>query len=88
MLSGILGGASGNKFYQNTFLENTKDVRYAIYGSNDWDANYWGRGRILPYPIFGLKHPGNLLGEIFLNLKIPWIEIDWHPAKEPYDIDT
>jgi parallel beta-helix repeat protein len=86
MLSGIMGGASGNKFYQNTFLENTRNVRFALYDDNNWEQNYWGRARFIPYPIFGWKHPGNVLGDIFLNLKIPWIEIDWHPAQEPYDI--
>jgi nitrous oxidase accessory protein NosD len=86
MLSGFEGGASGNKIYQNTFLGNTRNVRYALYENNNWDQNYWGRGRYMPYPIFGWKHPGNLIRDIFVNFKIPWIEIDWHPAQQPYDI--
>ena len=39
-----------------------------------WDGNYWGRPRLLPYPILGLF------------LIIPFISFDWHPAQEPYVI--
>jgi len=77
----FLGGASGNKIYQNTFLGNKRNVRYALYENNSWDQNYWGRGRFMPYPIFGWKHL-----EKFVNLMIPWIDIDWHPSQKPYDI--
>ncbi len=37
-----------------------------------WLRNYWDRPRILPYIILGL----------------PSINIDWHPAKKPYDIPS
>jgi parallel beta-helix repeat protein len=40
---------------------------------NKWDQNYWSRSRFFPKIIFG--H--------FLFL--PWFNIDWNPAKEPYD---
>jgi hypothetical protein len=43
-----------------------------------WNHNYWNRPRILPKIIFG---------KIELKFtSIPLINIDWRPAKEPYDI--
>jgi len=45
---------------------------------NNWNYNYWGESRILPKFIWGS------IG-IFVGF-IPWINFDWHPAKEPYDI--
>jgi len=43
-----------------------------------WQKNYWNRPRIIPKLIFG---------EIKIGSKwLPWFNIDWHPAKEPYDI--
>ena len=41
------------------------------------DENYWNRPRFLPKPIFGSRG--------FIGI-IPWVQFDWHPAKEPYDI--
>jgi parallel beta-helix repeat protein len=64
----------------NTFMKNIVHARFFKLGiySNTWDHNYWGRPRILPKPIFGLKsmytiYPG-------------FVVFDWHPAQEPYDI--
>jgi len=39
-----------------------------------WYGNYWGRPRLLPHPVRGW---------LFI---IPFIQFDWHPAQEPYDI--
>jgi len=48
---------------------------------NCWEYNYYGISQDKPKYIFG-----KLLG--FDKIKfIPWIEIDWHPAKEPYSIN-
>jgi parallel beta-helix repeat protein len=46
---------------------------------NTWNENYWGRPRLLPKLIFGKKVSSE---QLFPR----WINIDWHPAKEPYDI--
>jgi hypothetical protein len=43
--------------------------------TNGFDGNYWD-----DWIGFG---PKLIRGAV---LFIPWIEIDWHPAKEPYDI--
>jgi len=70
-----------NHVKRNNFIKNDIHMRF-IYGSftsikqrltNRWYGNYWGRPRLLPYPV-----PGG----IFL---IPTIQFDWFPAQEPYD---
>ena len=53
---------------------------------NIWRENYWGKPGYLPEPIFGLLTFG-LRGDLSL-FKIPWVCFDWHPAKEPYDIEV
>jgi hypothetical protein len=45
---------------------------------NKWDGNYYDKPRNLPQLIFGTIPLG--------IIQIPWINIDWHPAKEPYYI--
>jgi parallel beta-helix repeat protein len=77
---------SNNKIIQNNFLRN---LRYdACFNENEYleedhrntfDENYWDRPRLLPKPIFG---------SINLAFIIPfyWVQFDWHPAQEPYDV--
>ena len=77
---------SNNKIIQNNFLRN---LRYdACFNENEYleedhrntfDENYWDRPRLLPKPIFG---------SINLASIIPfyWVQFDWHPAQEPYDV--
>ncbi|MCK4365473.1 MAG: hypothetical protein KAW45_05440 [Thermoplasmatales archaeon] len=45
---------------------------------NYWNKNYWNRPRFLPKTIKGLRTIG--------KISSPWINIDWSPAKKPYDI--
>jgi len=45
---------------------------------NHWDSNYWDK-----WIGFG---PKLIFGRIGLNGLIPWVNFDWHPAEEPYDI--
>jgi len=66
-----LSFASRNKIFRNNFISCIADYQMSFF--NKWDGNYWGKSRILPKLIFGI----NIL---------PWIQIDWHPAQEPYDI--
>ena len=59
---------------ENNFIGNT---RPAVFCSlSNWRGNYWDKPRLLPKPIFGT---------IFIF--IPWVQFNWHPAKEPYDIE-
>jgi len=84
---GIKFSHSGsNTIIKNNFIDNK--IHHAFFGiysvpcKNTWMQNYWNRPRLLPKIIFGMR-------EIRLNsyiIPIPWIEFDWNPAQEPYDI--
>ena len=66
----ILG--EGNAF----FSDNTRRIAY-----NTWDGNYWDDSASdgkYPYAVYGNK--------LFILMWHKWINIDWHPATEPYDI--
>ena len=73
-----------NFIIKNNFIDNqihalSKYWIFSLFGSR-WDGNYWGKQRIFPKIIFGLIMYGDLFG-------IPFrFDIDWHPAKQPYDI--
>ena len=72
----IVRGSSYNKIDYNTFIENDVSALFGVFSYfNRWDGNYWDKSRSLPYLIVGR-----------LVLFIPLINIDWHPAQEPYDI--
>lgn len=76
----FLEGVWGISISMNTFMKNIVHARFFNLGvySNSWDQNYWGRPRILPKPIFGLKY--------LYTLYPGFVVFDWHPAQEPYDI--
>jgi len=71
-----------NEIFENNFLDNSLSAFFLIssnqWQGNYWNYNYWGKPRILPKLIWGS------IG-IFFGL-IPWINFDWRPAQEPYDI--
>ena len=73
-LSTIDSIVSYNNFMENEIHASGYNNRFSWLISNKWTGNYWGRGRILPYPIFC---------QVFL---FPFLQFDWHPASEPYDI--
>jgi len=66
--------SSDNVISQNTFINNPVHAFFTLCGKSTWDGNYWGRRRVLPKPIFGIR------------LLLPRIEFDWHPARQPYEI--
>lgn len=69
-----------NSITQNNFINNNQNADFSVLSwNNQWDSNYWDQSRTLPYFIFG--HIG--LG---LLLPFSWINIDWRPAQEPYDL--
>ena len=90
---GIKCGGTGNIFTKNNF-KNYSQIGFWFYVSfyfpakNRWIGNYWdtwtgvGPKIILGFIIFELSIP-DLIYILFL---IPWVEFDWHPAKEPYNI--
>ena len=65
-----------NKINYNNFYQNNGDASISMDPSNSWNHNYWDRSRILPKPIIGW-------GLLWI---FPFINFDWHPAQEPYDI--
>jgi len=69
-----------NKVISNNFINNTHHAYFRNTIFTKWDANYWGVSRILPKIIFGDFKIGAFI--------IPWFNVDWHPAKEPYDIEV
>jgi len=72
--------SSGNVILENNFINNNISASFKYKSSNFcniWNKNYWDRPRLLPKAIFGF---------LFEENSIPWVEFDWHPAKNPYAI--
>jgi parallel beta-helix repeat protein len=73
-----------NEIISNNFKKNFQGSAFMEFELQDgcyrnkWDGNYWNRPRVFPKLIFGYIEISH--GDI------PWFNIDWRPAKEPYDI--
>jgi parallel beta-helix repeat protein len=50
---------------------------------NRWNNNYWNESKISPYKIEGITGINSIQGDLMARYGF---DIDWHPAKEPYDI--
>jgi nitrous oxidase accessory protein len=75
--------SSSTFIIKNNFIDNEEDAYFVDSFPNRWRQNYWDRPRILPKLIFGeidIDRFGD--GDKWIN----WVNIDWRPAKEPYDI--
>lgn len=70
--------STNNTVLTNNFLRNKRHALF-VNCTNNWDQNYWGRLRILPKLIFGIRIKEN-------ESPLLQIEIDWHPAQKPYDL--
>ena len=70
---------------ENNFINNNGINAYFYTSFLDfWFRNYWDDWQLpLPRPIYGEVRLERLNDSI-----IPWVQFDWHPAKEPYDIPT
>ena len=72
-----------NKIIKNNFIDNYKHAFFhydELDQSNNWDGNYWSGSIIVPKIILG-----------FMSIELGkhlWFEFDWHPAKQPYDIEV
>jgi nitrous oxidase accessory protein len=74
----------------NNFIKNDHDAYFQLtpFEKNLWKENYWDdhlgigpkiiKGRVL---LFSINH-----GYFYLEFWIPWVNFDWHPSHEPYDI--
>ena len=93
---GIIGisleNAFDNLFVGNNFLYNTHAFfliddsdRWGLH-ANTWLNNYWGRPRLMPKMIFGLKLL--IVGDQYFSIPIPipLIDYDLRPALLPHDI--
>ena len=68
--------SSSNVISKNNFINNSKNAHFIVLShQNTWDENYWDEPRDSPYIIIGR-----------IGIIVPWINFDWHPAQEPYDI--
>jgi len=85
---GLYASASySNIIYHNTFNNNPIHAFFVHLNryKNKWIGNYWGRLKMLPKLVIGGR--GITIGNFTIPLPIfPLCEIDWHPAKQPYDI--
>ncbi len=71
-----------NKVFKNNFMNNGKNAHFSWLSlKNSWKGNFWDKERESPYPIIGWFNPGAVI-------KIPWLNFDWNPAQEPYDIEV
>lgn len=70
--------ANFNTIEHNNFINNNRSANFWRSFRNRWNENYWGRSRILPKIIIGSIGPVAGI--------VPWINIDWNPLKNPYDI--
>jgi parallel beta-helix repeat protein len=76
---------------ENNFINNTCNGFFKVYFShfalsNKWERNYWddwrGSG---PKIILGKK----VCKPVFpWFLRFPWVDFDWRPAREPYEINV
>ncbi len=74
---------------KNTFKGNTLDATFDTAVRNRWRHNFWERPRAAPKVIGGILFtvytytpwPGAVI-------PVPWLNFDWHPALEPYDISA
>ncbi len=73
-----------NTVRENNFMENSCNAFFDESIHNQWQNNYWGGPRYLPYIIHGYLISNIVIFYFFFN--IPWINFDWHPAQEPYNI--
>ena len=73
-----------NTIKQNNFI-NKNNAFFVTSLRNHWRQNYWNEQRYLPYIIHGYLYY-NFFFPDYYNYYIPMVNIDWNPAKEPYDI--
>ncbi len=69
---------NSNIIEKNNFIGNDRNADFRNSWRNTWYSNYWD-----DWIGFGPKF---ILGSLGQYGKIPWVNIDRHAAKEPYDI--
>jgi nitrous oxidase accessory protein len=79
----LLKSRNENTIEKNNFIDNKRQATFKLSSRNTWDANYWSNwiGFKLTQPIFQ-KFPKFISGGLLR------INLDKHPAKQPYNIST
>lgn len=67
---------------ENTFLDNQLQAFFISSFFNKWQQNYWNHSRFFPKIILGQ------IGGMIIQQRIPLLNVDWHPAQEPYDVPS
>ena len=76
-----------NVISSNNFIKNINSASFYLYFydpflfSNIWWHNYWNKPSFLPKLIIGWREQ-----QYPPDSSIQWFNIDWFPAKKPYDI--
>jgi parallel beta-helix repeat protein len=65
---------------ENNLLDNQQPAFFTSSFFTKWQQNYWNRSHLLPKLI-----PGQF-GGMLIHKRIPFVNFDWKPAQEPYDI--
>ena len=74
----ILNHSNKNVIQSNNFIKNKKSASFFSCENKTWNGNYWNRPRLFPKFIYGKT--------MIQNKETPWLNIDWNPAKEPYNV--
>jgi parallel beta-helix repeat protein len=91
-----VSNSSNNTILKNNFIKNRGfDASFMLVkksnAKNLWEGNYWNRPLQFPKLILGGKEfffiPGIPFHFPGMILSLPWFNFDWHPAKEPYNIE-
>ena len=95
-LKGLYWRGKSNTVEVNNFILNSRHAYFYISSTDvftsRWVRNYWGRSRITPKPIVGIKdiHIWTFQNWPYLSiiLPFPWIGLDKLPASTPYTIEV
>jgi parallel beta-helix repeat protein len=80
-----------NFIIKNNFIENKCKVTFSFdlffFPLTFWYQNYWDdlSGLGIFYRIYGVR---NAFGSGWYPFERDWIQFDWNPAQEPYDIEV
>lgn len=78
----ILRYSNSTVITANNFLHNQVDAWFENSSKNHWQGNYWARH---PFGLPVLIH-GTRLFPRWKPTPVRWINLDWHPAKQLFDL--
>jgi len=79
---GIAFYSKFNIIKENNIIRNDFNAFFRYSSPNFWFNNYWDDwNKTTPRPIYG-----EIRLELLNDRIVPWVQFDWKPATEPYDI--